>query len=198
MNYELLYEKLYKLGYHGDGTNSGVKEVQAIIQQCSMYGIKSILDAGCSQGRAVTEYLNGGLNARGFDISPHAIQLAQENHLKNRCVVGSILNIPFADRSFDALVSSDVLEHLDPSDVDLAISEIIRVTRKYLFLRISKGVEGRKDWLEKLKAEYPGDFDDIENLHLSVYSRNHWRDRIENKGATLISKYGKMMVFKIN
>ena len=93
-DYAGLYERLYQVGYHGDGTNSGLNHAWSI--SFGFYGkISSILDAGCSQGLVVKEFLDRKLDAYGFDISPTAIKLAEENGLKDRCVVGSILDITF-------------------------------------------------------------------------------------------------------
>lgn len=194
MDYTDLYEKLYDLGYHGDGTNIGVTEAFGIQFR---YKFDSILDAGCSQGAAVADYLRWKKDAWGFDISPRAIEMAKDAGLGDRCIVGSLLDIPYSKKSFDALVSTDVLEHLDPADIDLAISEMFRVTKTYLFLRISKSIEGRKDWLVKLKEVHPDQFDDIENLHLSVFPLQHWIERIVAKGAMLIKKKDKLLIFKI-
>ena len=197
MDYTNLYEKLYQMGYHGDGTNSGLNHTWHIFFK--YYDkISSILDAGCSQGLTVKKYLERGLDAYGFDISPTAIKLAEENGLKGRCVIGNILQIPFSKHSVDAIVCTDVLEHLSPEDVDLALSELFRVARKYLFLRISKSIEGRKDWLRKVRKENPSVVFDIDNLHLSVFPHKQWQEWVEAKGSKLIEKDGKLMVFKIN
>jgi Methyltransferase domain len=47
---------------------------------------------------------------------------------------GSVLEIPAADRSYDAVVAVDVLEHIDPKDRTKALSEFARVANKYLIL----------------------------------------------------------------
>lgn len=40
-------------------------------------------------------------------------------------------------RSFDIVMSSDVLEHIHEDEADKVISELVRVSRRHLFLSIS-------------------------------------------------------------
>ncbi len=47
---------------------------------------------------------------------------------------GSVLEIPAADGSYDAVVAVDVLEHIDPKDRVKALAEFARVAREYVIL----------------------------------------------------------------
>jgi hypothetical protein len=47
---------------------------------------------------------------------------------------GSILAIPAIDRSYDAVVAVDVLEHIEPNDRAKALSELARVARHHVIL----------------------------------------------------------------
>ena len=68
----------------------------------------------------------------GIDLSKQSIAKAQQHSPfpVNRLayVVGSAYALPFADGSIDAIVCSDVFEHLH--DIPLAMREIHRVLRK--------------------------------------------------------------------
>jgi O-antigen biosynthesis protein len=46
-----------------------------------------------------------------------------------RAVVGSGTRLPFADRSFDVVVVSDVMEHVSPDGRPAVVSEALRVSR---------------------------------------------------------------------
>lgn len=90
---------------------------------------KSVLDVGCGDG--VLSYLMSqrGLKASGVDSSREAIEFAKQktqNGIDFR--VGDVYSLPWGDDSFDIVVSSDVIEHLD--DVGKYISEIKRVLKK--------------------------------------------------------------------
>lgn len=50
---------------------------------------------------------------------------------------GILTNLPYEDNSFDLVFSADVLEHIHPEEADIVISELIRVSRRHIFMSIS-------------------------------------------------------------
>lgn len=54
-------------------------------------------------------------------------------------VVADALALPFADKSFDFVVASDVLEHILPADRKKAICEWLRVAKKELIIGFPEG-----------------------------------------------------------
>jgi len=58
-----------------------------------------------------------------------------------RAVVADVRELPFADRSFDAVVALDLLEHVPPADRDVALEELCRVTRRRLVVGGPAGPE---------------------------------------------------------
>mmetsp|Transcript_53340 Transcript_53340/g.95734 ORF Transcript_53340/g.95734 Transcript_53340/m.95734 type:complete len:293 (+) Transcript_53340:69-947(+) len=91
-----------------------------------------ILDAGCGGG-----LVSNALAARGdykieaVDLSAEALEFARVEAGKAKLEVnfqkGSLYELPFADEGFDAVIVSDVLEHLH--DLPKALAEIKRVLR---------------------------------------------------------------------
>ena len=81
-----------------------------------------ILDAGCGSGRNMLELERHGA-VTGVELSPTSATLAV-SATSARCH-GSVLEMPFADDSFDLAVSLDVIEHLD--DDLAALQELRRV-----------------------------------------------------------------------
>jgi SAM-dependent methyltransferase len=82
-----------------------------------------ILDAGCGSGRNMVELARLG-TVTGIALSETSVALARERDV-GEIVAGSVLEMPFADDSFDLAVSLDVIEHLE--DDLAALRELRRV-----------------------------------------------------------------------
>jgi len=70
-----------------------------------------ILDAGCGSGRNMVELARRG-TVTGIELSETSVALARQRDA-GEVVAGSVLEMPFADDSFDLAVSLDVIEHLE-------------------------------------------------------------------------------------
>lgn len=89
-----------------------------------------ILDAGCGTGGLIRRLAakHPGWRWTGLDLDPLAARLARERvDGQVRLVEGSVTALPFPEASFDAVVSADVLYHLD--DDGAAMAETYRVLR---------------------------------------------------------------------
>ncbi len=91
-----------------------------------------VLDAGCGEGVLSVMMAQKGAQVTGIDLSEPNIErcrtYAQENNLTINFIQGDLEKLPFADNSFDLVVSSHVLEHLP--DFDKGLCELMRVTKK--------------------------------------------------------------------
>jgi SAM-dependent methyltransferase len=70
-----------------------------------------ILDAGCGSGRNMVELARRG-TVTGIELSETSVALARQRDA-GEVVAGSVLEMPFAEDSFDLAVSLDVIEHLE-------------------------------------------------------------------------------------
>jgi len=87
---------------------------------------KEVLDIGIGNG-FVSNYLKKrGINLTTLDIDKRL----------NPDIVGSVLKLPFANKSFNVVTCYEVLEHLPYKDFNKALSEISRVSRPYAILSI--------------------------------------------------------------
>jgi len=89
----------------------------------------TILDAGCGTGGGMTA-LHHAFPASlvlGVDLSPNALHYAAGDHA-GRIVRGSVNALPYRDRAFDVVVSTDVL-YIRGVDDALASREAYRVLR---------------------------------------------------------------------
>lgn len=94
------------------------------INEVVLLNPKRVLEIGVGNG-FVSRYLRGkGINIITLDI----------NSLLKPNVVGSVLEIPFADKLFDVVACFETLEHLPYSNFAGALKEIYRVSDKYAIL----------------------------------------------------------------
>jgi SAM-dependent methyltransferase len=70
-----------------------------------------ILDAGCGSGRNMVELARFG-TVTGVELSDTSVALARAREA-GEVIEGSVLEMPFAEDSFDLAVSLDVIEHLE-------------------------------------------------------------------------------------
>ena len=95
--------------------------------------VQSVLDVGCGDG-FITNALPEQLRVVGVDISQQAVK-----HVKRETVIGSATDLPLPDRSFDMVMSNDVLEHLDDQELAKALPELARVAKNYVLLTVPNG-----------------------------------------------------------
>jgi SAM-dependent methyltransferase len=98
------------------------------------HGLRSILDLGCGTGRHVVHMAQKGLQVIGLDNAPTALKLAgewlKEKELAADFVLSDMRNpLPFADQSFDAVLSTQVIHHARLNTVIEIAKEIDRITR---------------------------------------------------------------------
>lgn len=89
-----------------------------------------LLDAGCGTGGLLRRLARArpGWFLVGLDAAPEALARTAEG-AQARLVAGDINHIPFGDRTFDAIVSIDVLGH-QSVDVGRALAELHRCLHK--------------------------------------------------------------------
>ena len=86
------------------------------------------LDLGCGTGVALAALTVLGFEVVGVDVSADQLQVAEERAGDRAEVVrADAVELPFADDSFDAVVS--VLTHTDFDDLETAFAEAMRVLR---------------------------------------------------------------------
>jgi SAM-dependent methyltransferase len=97
---------------------------------------KRVLDCGCGMGfylMVMSTLWN--LELVGLDADVERLRWAEEHGIQAELVHGDAQRLPFEDASFDAVLMTEVLEHL-PDD-GAALSEVLRVLRPGGTLAIS-------------------------------------------------------------
>lgn len=112
----------------------------------------SVLDVGCAKGFMLYDFkkLMPRLNVAGIDISSYACAHSMPE-IKPFLSVGDAKKLPFADGSFDLVISINTVHNLLPDECRQALREIQRVTRRHAFISVDawKTEEEKKrllDW----------------------------------------------------
>jgi ubiquinone/menaquinone biosynthesis C-methylase UbiE len=93
-----------------------------------------ILEIGCGIGTVVAELVRQGYDAMGTDISQVAIEYGRAKYGNVRLEVQPAEELPYADGTFDAVLSFDLFEHI--ARIDRHVDEVQRVVKPgghYLF-----------------------------------------------------------------
>ena len=109
-----------------------------------------ILEVGCNVGHQLRHLqLLGFRNLYGIEIQWDAIKRSRNVTKNIEILQGSAFELPFKSGSFDLVFTSGVLIHINPQHIHVALEEIFRCTRQYVW-----GFEYYSEKIEEL--EYRG------------------------------------------
>jgi SAM-dependent methyltransferase len=92
--------------------------------------VRSILDVGCGNG-VFTNLVETNRFKVGLDLSRVALQYVTTLRLQ-----ANATRLPFANNSFDASLSMEMLEHLPFAIYQSAQNELVRVSRLYILITV--------------------------------------------------------------
>jgi 2-polyprenyl-3-methyl-5-hydroxy-6-metoxy-1,4-benzoquinol methylase len=97
---------------------------------------ESILDAGCGEGFTMNKLIESGINAKleGIEYSKDSISFGKKLFPNLIIKQASIYDLPHKNNSFDLVICTEVLEHLEKPEK--AVKEMLRVSRKYLIVTV--------------------------------------------------------------
>lgn len=83
-----------------------------LIRKATEADMPRLLDCGCGNGLSVDLLARAGIDAWGNDVSELRRWQWRERTAQDRLVFASGVRLPFADASFDVVISSGVIEHI--------------------------------------------------------------------------------------
>ena len=136
-------------GYSYDGRWLPV--AQAIAEHYGLRAGQRVLDVGCGKGFLLYELTRAvpGLEVAGLDVSAYALEHAKEE-VASALTLGNAARLPYADDSFDLVLSLGTLHNLGIGDLFSALGEIERVARSAAYVM----VESYRDEREKANLLY--------------------------------------------
>jgi len=124
-------------------------------------GTERVLDVGCGWGRELVRLKN----AVGMDVSLPFLKTAK-NYVKNDVVLTDAHHLPFRESSFDFIVISEVLEHVDsPPRVLRELRRVMKKKGKLLIQTPNKALTfGRLISSEKCGHVHEFEFQELKNM----------------------------------
>lgn len=128
-------------GYHYDGRWRSV--ASDIMDQYDLWhtGPLRILDVGCAKGFLVhdlQQLMHPDLDCHvyGIDVSRYAVRHWPHPDVVGRLHLGSAVDLPFPDKSFDLVLSINTLHNLPRAALITALREMRRVSRGSMFVQV--------------------------------------------------------------
>lgn len=102
-----------------------------ILESWDLSRVKTLLDVGCGSGQTAIPAAKKGLQVTGIDVAEnlitHARRIASESKLNTLFDVGDAEALPYADRSFDAVIS--LIGAMFAPQPDKVTAELARVIK---------------------------------------------------------------------
>jgi ubiquinone/menaquinone biosynthesis C-methylase UbiE len=95
-----------------------------------------VLDAGCGEGFILAEFKkhNLGEHLEGIDFSRDALDKGKKIFPYLSLRYGDVYSLPYDDNSFDLVICTEVMEHLE--EPEGVVAEIKRVSKKYCLFSV--------------------------------------------------------------
>jgi SAM-dependent methyltransferase len=136
-------------------------------------GPPTVLDASCGRGHLTERLWSLGYDVVATEVSPWLVQDLSRRLPKVRLLSYADLG-QFEARSFDAVISNDVLEHLPGPESLAALAALRRLTRRFLLVSVGLG-HGATNYPEALGL---GRLD----LHLFCPGAARWEKEFQRVG----------------
>jgi ubiquinone/menaquinone biosynthesis C-methylase UbiE len=140
-----------------------LRTIREILREIPFY---SVLDVGCGEGVSLLQVgrVLPVTKLVGFDLDPRRVKLGVQTVQDANLFIANAHGIPISDASFDIVLCLETLEHV--GEPLLAISEIARITKRYVLFSIPNEPWWRLGNMARLK--YLSDFGNTPG-HI-----NHW------------------------
>ena len=133
---ELYFDGPREYGYGGYQYDGRWKPVALdIISHFGLTTGSRVLDIGCAKGFLVKDLVNLGIDADGVDISQYAVSRGA-SETQGRLLVASADQLPFPDRSFDAVLSINTAHNLPYLRCLASIREMERLAPAKGFIQV--------------------------------------------------------------
>lgn len=110
--------------------------LKTVVKTTRPLHIDTVLDVGCGEGFTLDRLQKEKIGKvfEGIEYDSQAVTLANKLYPKITIKEGDIYKLPYKNNSFDLVICTEVLEHLD--NPKKAYRELLRVSRKYVLMSV--------------------------------------------------------------
>ena len=144
------------------------------------FGVKTVLDVGCGNGKRmqqlITEHANE-FTVHGFDSSSNSLDPFFDDLKEKLVTVGCLWDAADFFKQYDAILCTNVLEHIPPEQISAALGNLRQCTGKICYLAIAL-------FADELGLDLPE-----EPQRLTVETPDWWLQQITAAGFAVHGKY---------
>lgn len=177
--------------------------IHEITRKLKKYQVKKVLDLGCGSGWLSIFMTKYGFEVTGIDIAKPAIELgkvwASEDNVNVNFLIGDVLNLPFKEGSFDAVVCNSTLEHFRLDQAEKIFERIskVLVDKGYLFGCFDEVGTGKGEYYELGDSTHVYIDEMRKGMMLRNYSDEELKELLKNFDLLSFDKnnYGSRLVW---
>jgi ubiquinone/menaquinone biosynthesis C-methylase UbiE len=145
-----------------------------------------VLDAGSGTGIVTLGFMDAGFKPRktiAFDLSHKSLRLAKEQYDKElkrgskniAPIQGNVLDLPFADDSFQVVISCGVLEYVSLEDGLAELARVLRPGGKLVLIPVKPSLVGSVlEFLYNFKIHSPEHVRRISQRYFNIVGTNEF------------------------
>jgi SAM-dependent methyltransferase len=149
--------------YRRSPSHAAGEDLETVVEWCNPHGGVKILDVATGGGHVARRLREEGAEVVTLDPSPGM----------NPDVVARAEDIPFADGSFDVVVTRIAPHHFE--DIGKALGEIVRVSNRLVVIEDTLYLSEEQEQAEKLR----------DPTHVRSYSEEEWREMLVDAGLEI-------------
>ena len=168
---------------------SWIEDLKKELSNCN-----TVLDLGCGYNSSI-QYWNVPFSV-GVELFEPYLQESKKKGIHNQYIKADIRKIEFKSKSFDAILCSEVLEHLTKEEGYELIKKMEKWARKKIIITMPNGYLWQNGYDNKPLQEHKSGWsvEELERLGFNVFGMNGWKKLRGYKGSV---KYKPTLLWNI-
>lgn len=150
-----------------------------------------VIDVGCGRGTFVKSFEDVGIAVKGYDFSEFAVKYAVCS--PENIAQADANNLALADNISDLTLVLDLMEHIYADEVDAVLSEIARISKKWVFFNLGGLVTPGNEKMLKRGELIPQGYEGLVAAgHVTFQTKRWWLEKMEMHGLKVKEDLGEM------